>query len=67
MQKFILIRGHQGRENRRLPNKKPPNLKRSIRMRKLSVLKTICLLPMNTVNIVGRAKQWIRAQKRGNA
>ena len=60
MQKFILIRGHQGSGKSTFAEQKLPNLKRSIRMQKLSVLKTICSLPMNTVNIAGRAKRWIR-------
>lgn len=60
MQKFILIRGHQGSGKSTFAEQKPLNLKRSIRMRKLSVLKMICSLPMNTANIVGRVKRWIR-------
>ena len=58
MQKFILIRGHQGSGKSTFAEQKAAEFK--VQYPDAEVLKTICSLPMNMVNIVGRAKQWIR-------
>lgn len=59
MQKFILIRGHQGSGKSTFAEQKAAEFKVQYPDAEVSVLKTICSLPMNMVNIVGRAKQWI--------
>lgn len=60
MQKFILIRGHQGSGKSTFAEQRAAEFKAQYPDAEVVRIEMMCSLPMNMVNIVGRAKRWIR-------